>query len=127
MPVMNDSSGSVFWLGPICQPALGLTPEQQARLDTRYAGDLAPIPDGAAKPSGIAVAIRSLWQCAPRIVGVCVFSTNCEKALRKSRRQAAVHDQHWHVVAADDGIARMRYVAGHAQSALRIEAQPDTL
>jgi len=37
------------------QPALGLTPEQQARLDARYADYLAAIPDGASKTSGIAV------------------------------------------------------------------------
>ena len=37
------------------QPALGLTPEQQARLDARYAEYLAAIPDGSGKSSGIAV------------------------------------------------------------------------
>jgi hypothetical protein len=37
------------------QPALGLTPAQQAILDGDYAGYLAAIPDGAAKTSGIAV------------------------------------------------------------------------
>jgi hypothetical protein len=37
------------------QPALGLTPAQQAILDGRYGAYLAAIPDGAAKTSGIAV------------------------------------------------------------------------
>jgi hypothetical protein len=37
------------------QPALGLTPAQQAILDGRYAEYLAAIPDGTAKTTGIAV------------------------------------------------------------------------
>jgi len=37
------------------QPALGLTPEQQAILDGDYANYLASIPDGTAKDNGIAI------------------------------------------------------------------------
>ena len=37
------------------QPALGLTPDQQAILDGDYANYLAAIPDGAAKTNGIVV------------------------------------------------------------------------
>jgi hypothetical protein len=37
------------------QPALGLTPAQQAILDGRYTDYLAAIPDGAAKSAGVAV------------------------------------------------------------------------
>src|SRR5205823_13538792 len=37
------------------QPALGLTPEQQAILDGDYANCLASIPDGTAKDNGIAI------------------------------------------------------------------------
>jgi hypothetical protein len=37
------------------QPALGLTPEQQAVLDADYAAYLAAIPDGTAKENGITV------------------------------------------------------------------------
>jgi hypothetical protein len=40
------------------QPALGLTPAQQAILDGRYADYLAAIPDGVAKTNGIAVGAR---------------------------------------------------------------------